>query len=105
MKYPPRRAGLLKDMQRWSIPLFPVSGHDIRKEGFSSGKEMRALQQQLQEQWKKSSYQAEKDELLSYVKKIQTPGELTTTDSGSSPNSDLVKWQLFEEKIVLGICS
>ncbi|XP_021562677.1 CCA tRNA nucleotidyltransferase 1, mitochondrial isoform X2 [Carlito syrichta] len=60
---------LLKEMQQWSIPPFPVSGHDIRKVGISSGKEIGALLQQLREQWKKSGYQMEKDELLSYIKK------------------------------------
>ncbi|XP_028628830.1 CCA tRNA nucleotidyltransferase 1, mitochondrial isoform X2 [Grammomys surdaster] len=61
--------GLLKEMQQWSVPPFPVSGHDIRKVGISSGKEIGALLQQLREQWKKSGYQMEKDELLSYIKK------------------------------------
>ncbi|KAM4821050.1 CCA tRNA nucleotidyltransferase 1, mitochondrial [Thomomys bottae] len=61
--------GLLKDMERWSIPPFPVSGHDIRKVGISSGKEIGALLQQLREHWKKSGYQMEKEELLSYIKK------------------------------------
>lgn len=56
-------------MQQWSVPPFPVSGHDIRKVGISSGKEIGALLQQLREQWKKSGYQMEKDELLSYIKK------------------------------------
>ncbi|KAG8516844.1 CCA tRNA nucleotidyltransferase 1, mitochondrial, partial [Galemys pyrenaicus] len=61
--------GLLRAMQRWSIPPFPVSGHDIRKAGISSGKEIGALLQQLRERWKKSGYRMEKDELLSYIKK------------------------------------
>ena len=61
--------GLLKQLQQWSIPPFPVSGHDIRKVGVSSGKEIGVLLQQLREQWKKSGSQLEKDELLSYIKK------------------------------------
>ncbi|EHB09879.1 tRNA-nucleotidyltransferase 1, mitochondrial [Heterocephalus glaber] len=60
---------LLKEMEQWSIPPFPVSGHDIRKVGISSGKEIGALLQQLREQWKRSGYQMEKEELLSYIKK------------------------------------
>lgn len=60
---------LLRHMQQWSIPPFPVSGHDIRKVGVSSGKEIGALLQQLREQWKKSGYQMGKDELLSHVKR------------------------------------
>lgn len=68
LKYQGEHA-LLKEMQQWSVPPFPVSGHDIRKVGISSGKEIGALLQQLREQWKKSGYQMEKDELLSYIKK------------------------------------
>uniref|UniRef100_A0A8D0H4H4 tRNA nucleotidyl transferase 1 n=1 Tax=Sphenodon punctatus TaxID=8508 RepID=A0A8D0H4H4_SPHPU len=61
---------LLKEMHQWSIPLFPVSGHDIRKIGISSGKEIRTMLQQLRDRWKKSGYQMDKEELLSYVKKV-----------------------------------
>lgn len=60
---------LLEEMQGWSIPPFPVSGHDLRKAGIVSGKEIGALLQQLRNQWKKSGYQMEKDELLSYIQK------------------------------------
>ncbi|XP_012924974.1 CCA tRNA nucleotidyltransferase 1, mitochondrial-like isoform X2 [Heterocephalus glaber] len=59
---------LLKEVEQWSIPPFPVSGRDIRKVGISSGKETGALFQQLHEQWEKSGFQMEK-ELLSYTKK------------------------------------
>ncbi|XP_036601615.1 CCA tRNA nucleotidyltransferase 1, mitochondrial-like [Trichosurus vulpecula] len=61
--------GLLKEMQQWSIPPFPVSGHDVRKVGISSGKEIGLILQQLREQWKKSGYQMDKEELLSFIKK------------------------------------
>ncbi|XP_048346764.1 CCA tRNA nucleotidyltransferase 1, mitochondrial [Sphaerodactylus townsendi] len=60
---------LLKEMQDWSIPAFPVSGHDLRRMGISSGKEIGTYLQQLRDQWKKSGYQMDKDELLNYVKK------------------------------------
>ncbi|XP_044512761.1 CCA tRNA nucleotidyltransferase 1, mitochondrial isoform X2 [Gracilinanus agilis] len=62
-------ADLLKEMQQWSIPPFPVSGHDVRKVGISSGKEIGLILQQLREQWKKSGYQMDKEELLSFIKK------------------------------------
>ncbi|XP_012587551.1 PREDICTED: CCA tRNA nucleotidyltransferase 1, mitochondrial [Condylura cristata] len=68
LKYQGERQ-LLSDMQRWSVPLFPVSGHDIRKAGISSGRDIGVLLQQLRERWKKSGYRMEKDELLSHVKK------------------------------------
>ncbi|XP_045721060.2 LOW QUALITY PROTEIN: CCA tRNA nucleotidyltransferase 1, mitochondrial-like [Mirounga angustirostris] len=70
LKYQGER-GLLQQMQQWCIPPFPVSGHDIRKVGTSSGKEIGALLQQLREQGEKSGYQMEKDELLSYIKKSE----------------------------------
>lgn len=60
---------LLKEMQQWSVPAFPVSGHDLRRTGISSGKEIGVILQQLRDQWKKSGYQMDKEELLSCVKK------------------------------------
>ncbi|XP_054450723.1 CCA tRNA nucleotidyltransferase 1, mitochondrial [Pteronotus mesoamericanus] len=68
LKYQGQQA-LLRELQRWSVPPFPVSGHDIRRAGVSSGKEIGALLQQLREQWKKSGYQMEKEELLSFIKR------------------------------------
>lgn len=59
---------LLSELSRWSIPRFPISGHDLRKLGITSGKEIGATLQKLRDIWKKSHYQMDKDELLSYVK-------------------------------------
>ncbi|XP_047439890.1 CCA tRNA nucleotidyltransferase 1, mitochondrial [Mugil cephalus] len=59
---------LLSELCRWSIPRFPVSGHDLRRMGITSGKEIGATLQKLRDVWKKSHYQMDKDELLSYVK-------------------------------------
>ncbi|XP_006026757.1 CCA tRNA nucleotidyltransferase 1, mitochondrial isoform X1 [Alligator sinensis] len=59
---------LLKEMQQWSVPSFPVSGHDLMKTGIS-GKEIGIILQQLRDQWKKSRYQMDKEELLSCIKK------------------------------------
>lgn len=59
---------LLKELCQWSIPRFPVSGHDLRKMGVTSGKDIGATLQKLRDIWKKSHYQMDKDELLSYVK-------------------------------------
>lgn len=61
---------LLKEMQEWSVPSFPISGHDLRKMGISSGKEIGTVLQQLRDQWKKSGYQMDKEELLTCVKKV-----------------------------------
>ncbi|XP_068171843.1 CCA tRNA nucleotidyltransferase 1, mitochondrial isoform X2 [Antennarius striatus] len=59
---------LLAELSGWSIPRFPVSGHDLRRMGCSSGKEIGDTLQNLRDVWKKSRYQMDKDELLSYVK-------------------------------------
>lgn len=48
-----------------------MSGHDLRKEGVSSGREIGALLQQLRAQWKKSGYQMDKEELLSSIRKTE----------------------------------
>lgn len=52
------------ELSRWSIPRFPVSGHDLRKLGITSGKEIGTILQELRETWKKSRYQMNKEELL-----------------------------------------
>ncbi|KAM9813572.1 CCA tRNA nucleotidyltransferase 1, mitochondrial [Neosynchiropus ocellatus] len=59
---------LLAELSRWSIPRFPVSGHDLRKMGFTSGKEIGATLQTLRDVWKKSRYQMDREELLSHVR-------------------------------------
>ncbi|CAB1427139.1 unnamed protein product [Pleuronectes platessa] len=58
---------LLAELRRWSIPRFPVSGHDLRRMGITSGKEIGATLQNLRDIWKKSRYQMDKEELLSHV--------------------------------------
>ncbi|XP_067855023.1 CCA tRNA nucleotidyltransferase 1, mitochondrial [Heptranchias perlo] len=59
---------LLKEMEQWSIPRFPVSGHDLRRIGIISGKEIGTMLQELRDTWKKSGYLMDKEELLSIVK-------------------------------------
>ncbi|KAM9758635.1 CCA tRNA nucleotidyltransferase 1, mitochondrial [Menidia menidia] len=59
---------LLSELRQWSMPRFPISGHDLRKVGVTSGKEIGATLQKLRDVWKKSRYQMDKDELLSHVK-------------------------------------
>lgn len=59
---------LLAELRTWSIPHFPISGHDLRRMGITSGKDIGATLQKLRDIWKKSGYQMDKDELLSYVK-------------------------------------
>ncbi|XP_063072512.1 CCA tRNA nucleotidyltransferase 1, mitochondrial isoform X2 [Engraulis encrasicolus] len=58
---------LLAEMSGWAVPRFPVSGHDLRKLGITSGKEIGTVLQALRDTWKKSRYQMDKDELLSTI--------------------------------------
>ncbi|XP_051996877.1 CCA tRNA nucleotidyltransferase 1, mitochondrial [Xyrauchen texanus] len=55
---------LFDELRRWSIPHFPVSGHDLRKLGITSGKEIGTILQELRDTWKNSRYQMSKEELL-----------------------------------------
>ncbi|XP_053325169.1 CCA tRNA nucleotidyltransferase 1, mitochondrial [Spea bombifrons] len=59
---------LLREMERWSLPRFPVSGHDLRRIGISSGKEIGSILQELRECWKESGYQTTKEELLNSIR-------------------------------------
>ncbi|KAJ8361127.1 hypothetical protein SKAU_G00176520 [Synaphobranchus kaupii] len=58
---------LLAQMKRWAIPRFPVSGHDLRKMGITSGQEIGIILQNLRDVWKESRYQMGKEELLNNV--------------------------------------
>ncbi|XP_070701265.1 CCA tRNA nucleotidyltransferase 1, mitochondrial [Pempheris klunzingeri] len=59
---------LLAQLSRWTVPRFPVSGHDLRRMGLTSGKEIGATLQRLRDVWKRSGYEMDRDELLSHVK-------------------------------------
>lgn len=67
LKYQGERE-LLAELSRWSVPHFPVSGHDLRRLGITSGREIGTTLQELREAWKKSRYQQGKEELLSTIK-------------------------------------
>ncbi|XP_076870151.1 CCA tRNA nucleotidyltransferase 1, mitochondrial isoform X2 [Brachyhypopomus gauderio] len=58
---------LWAELSRWSIPRFPVSGHDLRRLGITSGKEIGTTLQDLRDVWKKSRYQLSKEDLLRSV--------------------------------------
>lgn len=60
---------LLAELSSWTVPRFPVNGHDLRSMGITSGKEIGATLQQLRDVWKKSRYRMEKDELLGHVRR------------------------------------
>nr|XP_033781752.1 CCA tRNA nucleotidyltransferase 1, mitochondrial [Geotrypetes seraphini]XP_033781753.1 CCA tRNA nucleotidyltransferase 1, mitochondrial [Geotrypetes seraphini] len=59
----------LQEMELWSIPRFPVNGHDLRRMGISSGKEIGSMLQELRAQWKKSGFKMDKEELLDNLAK------------------------------------
>lgn len=63
---------LLRQMEQWTLPRFPVSGHDLRRMGISSGKEIGKILQELRERWKESGYRADKEELLDSVSRNQS---------------------------------
>ncbi|XP_061544163.1 CCA tRNA nucleotidyltransferase 1, mitochondrial isoform X1 [Phycodurus eques] len=58
---------LLAELGTWAVPRFPISGHDLRRMGILTGKEIGTTLQKLRDIWKKSHYQMDKEELLSYV--------------------------------------
>ncbi|KAM5148412.1 CCA tRNA nucleotidyltransferase 1, mitochondrial [Mantella aurantiaca] len=58
---------LLREMEIWTLPRFPVSGHDLRRLGVSSGKDIGRILQDLRERWKESGYRSGKEELLDAV--------------------------------------
>ncbi|KAF6716453.1 CCA tRNA nucleotidyltransferase 1, mitochondrial [Oryzias melastigma] len=59
---------LLSELSCWSSPRFPLSGHDLRKIGITSGKDIGATLLRLRDIWKKSHYKMDKEELLSHIK-------------------------------------
>ncbi|XP_068109228.1 CCA tRNA nucleotidyltransferase 1, mitochondrial isoform X2 [Hyperolius riggenbachi] len=58
---------LLKEMENWTLPRFPISGHDLRRLGINNGKEIGKILQELRERWKESDYQCSKEELLNSI--------------------------------------
>uniref|UniRef100_A0A8C4QWN5 tRNA nucleotidyl transferase, CCA-adding, 1 n=1 Tax=Eptatretus burgeri TaxID=7764 RepID=A0A8C4QWN5_EPTBU len=66
LKYQGER-NLLSDLQGWTVPCFPISGHDLRVRGITSGKEIGIELQRLRQLWKQSGYTADKETLLENV--------------------------------------
>ncbi|CAH2312679.1 CCA tRNA nucleotidyltransferase 1, mitochondrial [Pelobates cultripes] len=62
---------MFKDMECWTLPRFPVSGHDLRRMGINSGKELGKILMELRERWKESGYKSSKEELLNSVVREQ----------------------------------
>ncbi len=48
----------------WDIPVFPVTGADLKAHGFAEGKAMGDMLRELETKWEKSGYSLSKDALL-----------------------------------------
>ncbi|CAN0039217.1 CCA tRNA nucleotidyltransferase 1, mitochondrial [Lampetra fluviatilis] len=64
-------AGPAGELDGWRPPAFPVSGHDLRRLGLTSGKEIGTELQRLRAVWQRSGYRADKDALLATVRQGQ----------------------------------
>lgn len=58
---------LLELAQRWHIPVFPVTGDDLKALGMEEGKELGELLAELEGRWEASDYTLGKEELLKWV--------------------------------------
>ena len=58
---------LVKYIQTFQMPTFPINGNDLMVLGISRGPEMGQVLQSLKTKWKQSNFTATKDELLSNV--------------------------------------
>jgi poly(A) polymerase len=54
-------------IDKWRIPVFPVSGNDLKKIGISEGRQMGKALQRAEEWWEASGYSALKDDILTYI--------------------------------------
>jgi len=52
----------------WQIPVFPISGSDLKKLGFKEGKSLGNHLRELEESWIKSDFKLTKEQLLEIIK-------------------------------------
>lgn len=62
------RKNMVKELQDWETPVFPVSGRDLQNIGMKPGPEFGKILGDLENKWKSSSYELTKDELLGMIK-------------------------------------
>lgn len=55
---------MLHLVQRWEIPVFPVTGQDLIAAGFKPGYDMGDLLQKLEDAWEASNYEMDKSALI-----------------------------------------
>ncbi len=61
---------LLKAIEEWNIPVFPVHGKDLMNIGFRQGKEVGEILLKLEKLWEDSQYRLTKNDLLSKIHTI-----------------------------------
>ena len=57
----------LRFAREWTIPAFPVSGHDLKKAGMLEGKEIGEALARMEAAWEESDYRLGKAELLAII--------------------------------------
>ena len=65
------RDDIVRDLQAWQTPVFPVSGNDLMTMGIKAGPEMGKLLRDLERKWKDSNYELSKEELLRTINATQ----------------------------------
>ncbi|ETN84332.1 tRNA nucleotidyltransferase/poly(A) polymerase family protein [Necator americanus] len=58
---------LIKELESWTIPIFPVKGLDLMAVGVERGPKMKLTLTYLFELWQKSRYEMSKEELLTHA--------------------------------------
>ena len=61
-----RIAGFDTDIETWIVPVFPVTGNDLKDKGFTPGPEMGVALRRMKEDWGKSKFTLTKNELMVY---------------------------------------
>lgn len=58
---------LAEEVERWSAPQFPVTGHDLMSAGCPKGRAISAVTSALRGEWKGAGFETTKEELLKRV--------------------------------------
>jgi len=61
---------LLKELEEWTVPKFPVTGHHLKENGCPPGKVMSVVLHKLKEKWKESSFQITEEALVSSIPQV-----------------------------------
>ncbi|VDP52745.1 unnamed protein product [Heligmosomoides polygyrus] len=58
---------LIKELEAWTVPVFPVKGLDLMGAGVKNGPKMKLTLNYLFELWRTSKYAMSKEQLLSHA--------------------------------------